>query len=211
MLVTPESAVNPDFQTFLNWLRWMRRLDRIVINECHVVLNSQRDFQPQMAYMEDELCRWMKHDRTAMTIYQAWTSRLNMAYRVWRPVLTGVGWGPYQWIESEAVVAFIQDRIQRAAGGKVIIYVNIIGQVTAMTRVLGPVIAAMSALGMGVDIPNIRSIIHIGTPRTLLDYAQESGRAGRDGQRSEAIIIQPAGWDAPAPWMEGVSPEDQER
>ncbi|RHZ43035.1 uncharacterized protein CDV56_100022 [Aspergillus thermomutatus] len=49
MLVTPESAVSPDFQTFLNWLQWMRRLDRIVINECHVVLNSQRDFWPQMA------------------------------------------------------------------------------------------------------------------------------------------------------------------
>jgi superfamily II DNA helicase RecQ len=48
---------------------------------------------------------------------------------------------------------------------------------------MGPstVIAATSALGMGVDIPNICSIIHIGTPRTLLDYAQESGQAGRDG------------------------------
>ncbi|KAH1656748.1 hypothetical protein KXX65_006982, partial [Aspergillus fumigatus] len=48
-------------------------------------------------------------------------------------------------------------------------------------------------------------------PRTLLDYAQESGWAGWDGQRSKVIIIQPAGWDAPAPWMEGVAPEDQER
>jgi superfamily II DNA helicase RecQ len=83
VLVTPESAVSPDFQTFLNRLRWMRRLDCIVIDECHVVLNSQRDFWPQMAQlgklvqartqmvwltatlppsMEDELCRWMKHD-----------------------------------------------------------------------------------------------------------------------------------------------------
>ncbi|KAH2219344.1 hypothetical protein KXV37_002714 [Aspergillus fumigatus] len=49
VLVTPESAVSPDFQTFLNRLRWMRRLDRIVIDECHVVLNSQGDFRPQMA------------------------------------------------------------------------------------------------------------------------------------------------------------------
>ncbi|KAH1416812.1 hypothetical protein KXX32_009757 [Aspergillus fumigatus] len=239
--LTPESA-------------WTRRLDQIVIDKCHVMLNSQRDFRPQMAQLgqlvqartqmvwltatlppsiEDELCQQMKHDRAAVTIYRAQTSRPNMAYQVWRPPIPGVGRGPYQWIESEAVVAFIRDRIQQAAGGKVIIYANIIGQVTAMARVLGceayyseqldkagvlvrfmgasPVIAATSALGMGVDIPNIRSIIHIGTPRTLLDYAQESGQAGRDGQRSEAIIIQPAGWDAPAPWIEGVAPEDQER
>ncbi|KAH1483427.1 hypothetical protein KXX06_004839, partial [Aspergillus fumigatus] len=37
VLVTPESAVSPDFQTFLNRLRWTRRLDRIMIDECHVV------------------------------------------------------------------------------------------------------------------------------------------------------------------------------
>jgi superfamily II DNA helicase RecQ len=51
------------------------------------------------------------------------------------------------------------------------------------------VIVAMSALGMGVDIPDIRCIIHVDWPRTILDYAQESGRVGRDGVRSEAIII----------------------
>ncbi|GFF64166.1 DEAD/DEAH box helicase, putative [Aspergillus udagawae] len=132
VLVTPESAVSPDFQTFLNRLRWTRRLDRIVIDECHVVLNSQRDFRPQMAQlgrlvqartqmvwltatlplsMEDELCRRMKHDRATVTIYRARTSRPNVAYWVWRPPIRGVGRGPYQWIESEAVVAFIQDRI----------------------------------------------------------------------------------------------------
>lgn len=175
----------------------------------------------------------MKHDQATVIIYQAQTSHPNVAYQVWRPPIPRVSRGPYQWIKSEAVVAFIWDRIRRAAGGKVIIYANIIGQVTAMAWVLGceayyseqldkarvlvwfigasPVIAATSILGMGVDIPNIRSIIHIGTPWMLLDYAQESGQAGRDGQCSKAIIIQPAGWDAPAPWMEGVAPEDQER
>ncbi|GIC93042.1 uncharacterized protein Aud_009521 [Aspergillus udagawae] len=49
VLVTPKSTVSPDFQTFLNRLRWTQRLDWIMINECHVVLNSQRDFRPQMA------------------------------------------------------------------------------------------------------------------------------------------------------------------
>lgn len=51
---------------------------------------------------------------------------------------------------------------------------------------------ATSAFGLGIDIPNVRVIIHVERPRTILDYAQESGRAGRDGMRSEAMIMD---WD----------------
>jgi superfamily II DNA helicase RecQ len=50
-------------------------------------------------------------------------------------------------------------------------------------------IAATNALGMGVDLPDIRVVIYAGQLRKLRDYAQESGRAGRDGQSSEAIIV----------------------
>jgi superfamily II DNA helicase RecQ len=64
------------------------------------------------------------------------------------------------------------------------------------------VIAATSALGMGVDIPDIRCIIYIGFPRLLLDYAQESGRAGRDRAPSEAIIIQPERFDEFPQWFD---------
>ena len=48
---------------------------------------------------------------------------------------------------------------------------------------------ATSAFRMGIDITDIRLIVYIGWPRILLDYAQESGRAGRDGLKSEAVII----------------------
>ncbi|EDN04608.1 predicted protein [Histoplasma mississippiense (nom. inval.)] len=68
------------------------------------------------------------------------------------------------------------------------------------------VIVATSALGMGIDIPNIRSIIHVGRPRSLLDYGQESGRAGRDGQASEAIIIEPEGISAAMIWSRKDAP-----
>ncbi|KIV98741.1 uncharacterized protein PV09_09493 [Verruconis gallopava] len=48
---------------------------------------------------------------------------------------------------------------------------------------------ATNALGMGVDIPDIEWIIHADEPRDMLDYAQESGRAGRDGRASHAILV----------------------
>ena len=51
------------------------------------------------------------------------------------------------------------------------------------------VISATNALGLGVDLPDIRVVIHAGPPAKLRDYAQESGRAGRDREKSEAIIV----------------------
>ena len=47
---------------------------------------------------------------------------------------------------------------------------------------------ATVVLGMGVDIPSIRNIIHVGPPRTIREYFQETGRAGRDGKQSLAVL-----------------------
>ena len=51
------------------------------------------------------------------------------------------------------------------------------------------VIVATNALGLGIDAPHIRAVIHLGVPDRMRDYVQESGRAGRDGQLSVALAI----------------------
>jgi len=46
-----------------------------------------------------------------------------------------------------------------------------------------------TAFGVGVDIPNIRFCIHVGSPYSITGYYQESGRIGRDGIASQAHIV----------------------
>lgn len=231
MLVTPESAVSKTFQMFLIRVKATHQLERIVIDECHVVLDSRGDFRPKLQRLgellvaetqmvmlsatlppseEEEFFRCMMIPSAQVTRFRAPTTRKNVRYLV---AASEGGNGGRRTIEAdERVVRLVEQKLIQYPSGKIIVYGNSVGRVKEMAAALGceayyrdvdnksevfrrvvgatsRVVVATNALGLGIDMPDIRVVIHMDPIRSLRDFAQESGRAGRDGNVSESIIM----------------------
>jgi superfamily II DNA helicase RecQ len=237
VLVTPESAVSEGFGNFIHRQRAMGRLDRIVVDECHVVLDStggwrkrmlalrelvkaetqlvyltatmrprdEAEFIRLMGLLAKENCQW----------FRGVTTRKNVGYQVHL-------FNRKEEKEEEVLMRLVEEKKrQYPMPGQIIVYCDMVEKAVQYARLLQcvcyhrqvgsrgekaelvrqltegrqQVFTARNALGLGVDAPTIRVVIHVGVVRKLRDYAQESGRAGRDGEKSEAIIIRGVTYD----------------
>lgn len=241
VLVTPEKTKHPAFGTFLSRLRQNRQLDRIVIDECHVILQNAWAFrrppqelchlaaaETQMVLLtatlppteEGQLLARMHWRREEVRLIRSSTVRDNNAYRVVAAGVEPEEWGP----QLQAIVQPVLQQTTR----KVVVMCRRKDQISAIIDAalfpceayhagLGElwknelldqlrsgalhVLVATSAFGMGVDIPDIGLVVHLDAPDNLLEYSQASGRAGRDGAQSHAVLLQ-----SPSrivdPWMQ---------
>jgi superfamily II DNA helicase RecQ len=236
VLVSAEAASSDDFLQWAADLRVRDRLDRVVIDECHLMFTAANEYRRKLralvllrnlgcpfVFLTGTLPPLCQRDfEEAMQLQnplyiRASSHRVNVEYSVLR---VRNGRGPMETKRLADARLGLKTTTTTKSGGKGIVYCASHSKCKALARLLGchyyhgtpedgdahflaqreagfqawlrgesPYIVATAALGTGIDVPGITHVIHVEAPHSIIDYAQEAGRAGRAGERVEAVIV----------------------
>lgn len=225
VFTTPERFRSDEFQNFLLRLRDLQQLDRIFIDECHVILNKNQSFRKDIGklseildqktqlilltatlpprYQSDLLGKFFLTP-SDVQIYRLPSNRPNIVYSVrknlrQREIFDLIRTKSNEY-SNDRLIVYTKTRNQAQEYAKELNWPTYYSNSKGKQRILSNFlttkfsnqrIIATNSLGLGLNPPNIRAVIHVGRPYTMYDYAQESGRAGRNQQKSEAILIIP--------------------
>jgi superfamily II DNA helicase RecQ len=235
VLVTPEGAVTKAFGRFIDEKRMLQQLDRIVIDECHVLLESNATWRPdvlkliemtekgtQVVYLTATLPPTLQpaflHNagltlKTLTVCRDERTTRTNIAYQVL----------DYERGTLDTVLATLVAAKRKRYGpeAQILVFCTSVEETKRLAKLLQcsayyrematdddkarmvrnftsgleKLCTATSMLSLGLDAAGVRVVIHVSMCRLLLQYVQESGRAGRAGASSESIVLR-ACWQA---------------
>ena len=161
-------------------------------------------------YMESQLKSSLGLRVGMMSVIRGKTTRPGITYAVRQDIEAGK-------LVEETVAAVEEIQTGMRRGDKVVVYCRSKGQCEAVARAIGcdyfyagnvdntdalkkwkrkgGCIVATTALGTGVNYKGIIAVIHSGLPYGLIDFAQESGRAGRDGEEVDSLVLVEDGWE----------------
>lgn len=230
IFVSAEQAVRDPFHRFLGSLEANQQLDRVVFDECHLILTASK-YRPKMA-----LLRHLRQFRCQVVFLSATlppvlTSQFQSRMLLDQPrVIRDVTFRSDLFYDfhrqskkgdfQDYAVHGITHQVQSLAHddqARIIVYVTTRDEAREVAARLeceyyhsnsGPaeekeqamarwrdgihrVIVATSAFGTGVDYAHVRVVIHLDLPTDAINFAQEVGRVGRDGQGGTSFVILP--------------------
>jgi superfamily II DNA helicase RecQ len=237
VLVSAEAASSKDFIKYARRLIADQKLDRIVIDECHLTViaaeyrpsivefTAIRSLRTQFVYLTATLPPSMRaefEERNYLhqpKIIRASSNRPNILYMV-RKAESDRGSLLHQ-AAAEVEDAWMNSGLFDYSHDKIIIYVRTCKDADALAGLLHcssytaesgtpiekkqrldrwiqtpdtPYIVATTALAEGFDYPHVRFVMNVDAPESLVIFAQESGRAGRDGKRAYSMVLLPVTW-----------------
>ncbi|KAE8822995.1 hypothetical protein HRS9122_10470 [Pyrenophora teres f. teres] len=214
VLVTPESAVTKAFGRFIDEKRMLHQLDRIRPDLLKMAEMTEKG--TQVVYLTATLPPTLQPaflqtaglDAQTVTICRdESTTRTNIAYQVLEYTR-----GTLEKVLVELVAA---KRRKYGPGAQIIVYCPTVDETKRLARLLQcsayyremgsdeekarmvrsftlgieKLCTATNMLGLGLDAAGVRVVIHVAMCPLLLQYVQESGRAGRTGLDSDSIVL----------------------